>query len=105
MNTKNPSTQPFTKEERELIARYLMSAPRGNSFFDYGVYILPSVLFGTYGLWVNDLIALFIGYLALFIVVVLYLNQQQHHQKMFYSVIEKYEARVRVISKLARVKA
>lgn len=99
MNTKNPLTQPFTKEERALIARYLISAPRGNSLFDYGVYILPSVLFGAYGLWVHDLIALFIGYLALFIVVVLYLNQQQRHQKLFYSVMEKYEARVRAVAK------
>lgn len=97
---KISSTKPFTNEERELIARYLISAPRASVLFDYGVYVLPSVFFGVYGLWAQDLIALFIGYLSLLIVVVLYLNHQQRHQKLFYSVMEKYEARVRAIAEL-----
>ncbi len=98
MKLQDPSTKSFTKDERSLIAWYLYrGARRPHVVFEYGVYVLPSVLFAGYGLWASDLIAVFVAYLALLAVVLFYLSYQRSYARLFYSVLEKYEARVGVI--------
>jgi hypothetical protein len=86
--------EPFTPQEKKLIARYLHEASEPwNSLLSYGAYILPTVLFAGYGLWNRDFVATLIAYGALLFFVILSLQYHRRYEVLWLSILRKYEAK------------
>jgi hypothetical protein len=62
--------QTLTREEQLAVARYVTD-PRGrvDTFFSYAIYFVPSLLFGLYGIWKADVVAVSVSYAVLFVLV------------------------------------
>ncbi len=92
------SEYEFTEEERKLM--YLYSHKRSTrleTISYYGIYVLPSLLFACYAVWKSDLIAAVTAYIALFIVVVIYLSRSGEYDATLASVCNKAEAMSKIL--------
>jgi len=96
----------FTDAERRLIAMFIHRAPsRFDTVFQYGAYVLPSVLFAGYALTTASCVALLLAYVSLLIVVVLYLTYSGAMQQTLHATILKYESRVRALDRSSERRA
>lgn len=83
----------LTDDEKRYIAAYLQPRSRAADFvFQYGAYILPSLLFAIYALWNRDFVAALVAYAALLVVALLYLSHAQKSSDTFRSLLEKFDA-------------
>ena len=97
---KADPTAEFTDAERRFIAMYLHRAPsRFDTVFNYGAYVLPSVLFAGYAFGTASCVALLLAYVSLLIVVVLYLTYSGSMQQTMHTTLVKYESRVRALDR------
>jgi hypothetical protein len=88
----------FTDEEKAVIWKVLKKSPgKFGAVFDYGVYVLPTILFSGYGLWKSDFAAMVVAYLALLIVVVLYLSHSHKTSESLRTALQKYENKVNAL--------
>lgn len=88
----------LTDEEKAIIWRILKTKPgKLGAMFDYGVYVLPTILFSGYGLWKNDFMAMVVAYLALLIIVILYLSYSHKTSDSLRTALEKYESKVNAL--------
>lgn len=89
----------LTKEEREAVARMLADDTgwRG-TLFEYGVYILPTLLFAGYGMMKQDWIAALVAYVSLLLVAVMYLSYGKSFSTPLRSALRKYEESVGALS-------
>jgi len=80
----------LTPEEQRTIARYLAES-RGlfESFLQYAIYFVPSLVFALYGIWKADFVAVTLAYAVLFGLVVYLLNRQARANPIFRSAIGK----------------
>jgi hypothetical protein len=80
----------LTREEQRAITRYLTD-PRGriDTFFDYGIYFVPSLLFGLYGMWREDFIAVAVGYVVLFGLVAYLISYNRQSAPLLRSAVQK----------------
>jgi hypothetical protein len=82
-------------EEKAVIWRILQESPKKlSAVFDYGVYVLPTLLFAGYGIWKMEFAAMLVAYVALLIVVVLYLSYSHRSAGHLRNALKKYEAEV-----------
>ena len=80
----------FTEKEKQIINRILLRPPgKMQILYDYGIYLLPSIVFVIYGIWNKDLIAVVVSYGVLAIIVIIYLSYTREDGKHLYSVIKK----------------
>ena len=80
----------LTCEEQLTIARYL-TEPRSriDTVFTYAIYFVPSLLFGLYGIWKSDFLAVTVGYVVLFGLVVYLISYQRRTAPQFRSALRK----------------
>lgn len=80
----------LTAEEQATISRFLTdSRSRLDIFFQYAIYFVPSLLFGFYGMWRDDLGAIAVGYLVLLGLVGYQIWRQGRSNPLFRSAIVK----------------
>jgi len=88
-------SQEFSDDEKRIISRTLFrKSGKSEQLFSYVVYLLPTFLFAIYGFWTRDFLAEFIAFLALFIIVILYITYVWRDWSVFHSAIKKYEEQV-----------
>jgi cytosine/uracil/thiamine/allantoin permease len=82
--------EQLTPLERSTISRYLAdSRGTADAFFSYAIYFVPSLLFGLYGMWKLDVIAVAVAYVVLFGLVVYLILHQRRSAPLFRSAIRK----------------
>lgn len=82
----------LTEEEKRYISRYLNNRSNArDTVFIYGAYMLPSLLFAIYALFKQDFLAALVAYIALFVVVVLYLSYVRKSSDVFRPILAKLE--------------
>ena len=87
--------EELNREEKAVLARYLQaSRTRLDSFFAFGTYIFPSLVFAIYGILKMDFAAVAVAYLALLIAAILYLSYQRRNAVTFHSALTKLAARM-----------
>lgn len=86
----------FTEQERQLVALFV-NYRHGvrERVLVYVAYVLPSILFATYGFSNADFAATMLAYLALLFPATVYLGRYGRNLDLVRSIIEKYEARLR----------
>ena len=88
----------FNEEERQLIASYLLPTSKWHErTMWYAVYLLPSVLFASFGLWHRDYVATLVAYLALLVTTIWFLTYSTRYSNCFRSVLMKYEAQLNAL--------
>lgn len=89
----------FTTEEKLLASRILKEKRgRAQAFFGYAVYIFPSLLFASYGLYKTDFGAIVVAYLALLLVAIIYLSYANNSSMTLKGLIEKYEEQIKSLA-------
>ena len=82
--------EQLTPQERSAISRYLAdSRGTADAFFSYAIYFVPSLLFGFYGMWKLDVVAVAVAYVVLFGLVVYLILHQRRSAPLFRSAIRK----------------
>jgi cytosine/uracil/thiamine/allantoin permease len=82
--------EQLTPQERSTISRYLEdSRGAADAFFSYAIYFVPSLMFGLYGMWKLDVIAVAVAYVVLFGLVVYLILQQRRSAPLFRSALRK----------------
>lgn len=90
----------LTPEEQAVVWRVLRHPSRRlAAVFDYGVYILPTLLFAAYGTWKLEFAAMLVAYASLLIVALLYLSYSHAAAQTLRTALEKYEAEVGALKK------
>jgi len=89
-------SRDFTEQEQRLVALFVHYRHGVRErILVYVAYVLPSILFATYGFSNADFAASLLAYLALLLPASVYLGRYRRTLDLFRSIIEKYEAKLR----------
>lgn len=85
----------LTADEKAIVWRVLNEPARKLGIvFDYGAYILPTLLFAAYGVWKLEFAAMLAAYVSLLIIAVLYLSYAHNASENLRAALKKYEEEV-----------
>jgi hypothetical protein len=80
----------LTREEKLTLTRYLTEPRRRiDTFFAYAIYFVPSLLFGLYGMLETDFLAVAVGYVVLFGLVLYLISYQRRATPLLRSAVGK----------------
>jgi len=80
----------LTPEEKAMLTRFVSGGERRvDVLFQYAIYFVPSLIFGLYGIWKADLVAVTLAYVVLFGLVVYLIMRQGRSNPVFRSAIGK----------------